>query len=58
MMNIKTISYLRVDTHELSIDKMMLCKNNEKSMKALGLITILLEIRELKIEVKYDIIDL
>ena len=46
-----------MDTRQLSSDKMLLRGFNEKGERALGSITLMLEIGELKIEAKFHIID-
>ncbi|KAI0492253.1 hypothetical protein KFK09_026522 [Dendrobium nobile] len=57
VMNIKTLAYLRVDTSKLSTDRLVLRGFNEKGERALGSITLLLEIGGLKTEAKFHIID-
>ncbi|NAV33015.1 retroviral-like aspartic protease, partial [Klebsiella pneumoniae] len=57
IMNIKTLAHLKVDLSRLSSDKMTLRGFNEKRKKALGAVTLLLEVGGLRIEAKFHIID-
>lgn len=53
---LRTLAYLKVDTHKHSYDKMILQGSNEKGKRALGSVTLLLEIESLKIKAKFYII--
>ncbi|NAU33234.1 retroviral-like aspartic protease [Klebsiella pneumoniae] len=57
IMNLKTLALLRIDARQLTSDKMMLRGFNDKGQRALGSVTLLLEIGELKTEAKFHIID-
>lgn len=53
-MNIKCLTCLKVNTHKLAINKLVLCRFNEKGEKDLGSFMLLLRVGELKKETKFQ----